>query len=153
MPKPRYKPLNPLRSERQVLRECLGVLQILGVDAGRQNTGGMINERGRYVSFGEPGNSDITGMIPRGWGWASGVKFDLEVKRQGFTPERCYGKARERWETQVERLRKTNDNGGVGLWTDDAMWLKDVLFLIRDRGVRVRIGPDEWPVLYEESDQ
>lgn len=132
-------------------RECLGVLQVLRLDVNRQNTGGMFNAKGQYVPFGVAGNSDVTGMFPQGWGWASGRKLDIEIKREGFDPKRCYGKARERWEKQLARLRQTNLNGGVGLWTDDAIWLRDVLILIRDRGIRVRIGADEHPELYRED--
>jgi hypothetical protein len=59
-------------------------------------------------------------MIPAGWGNASGRKFDIEVKREGFNPRRLRGKAREHLDRQLGRLRETNANGGYGFWARDA---------------------------------
>jgi hypothetical protein len=145
LPKPRYKTVKPLNSERAVLRASLAVLAALGIEPRRQNTGGLVNAKGQYVPFGSPGDPDIATQFPAGWGSMAGKLLLIETKREGFTPERCHGKARERFERQLSRLRACNDNGGVGLWTDDAEWLFRVLWLVRTDQILVRIGSDGWP--------
>ncbi len=151
MPRNRLKPLKPGRTEAQVLEQVLQALAIYGIDADRQNTGGMLNPKGQYVPFGRPGNSDVTGMIPGAWGDASGRKLDIEVKREGFDPRKVRGKARERWERQLARLRRTNENGGYAAWVTDAAHVIKVLEGIK-AGYRVVIGEDEWPYLTNEGE-
>jgi hypothetical protein len=113
------KPLIPGLTETQILAQCLDLLACYGVDADRQNTGGVIVEdkkrdRLRYIRFGKPGNTDITGMLP------DGRKLDIEVKRPGKkpTPE------------QYARIRKTNAMNGVGFWIDDVSVLQKVLPIV-----------------------
>lgn len=117
---------------------------MFNVDVDRQNTGGCTNPKGQYIAFGKRGNSDITGMIP----WRSGCKFDLEIKRFGFRPNKLRGGKRERirFDAQIARLRRTNEGGGVGLWIDDAAVLPHVFQRLKE-GWRVEIGEDEFPYL------
>lgn len=119
--KTRTKPLVPGRTEAQVLAQVLDALRTFGIDAGRQNTGAGVNPRGQTIRFGTPGNSDISGMLP------DGRKLDIEVKREGFDPSKLRGEKREHFERQLSRLRKTNEQGGVGFWVDDAKELAEVI--------------------------
>ena len=134
------KPLKPGPTETQVMTQVLEALVMFGVDVERQNTGGMTGASGRYVAFGKPGNSDLSGMIAAGPG--KGKKVDVEVKKPGFNPRRPgNAKARERWAKQVARLRKTNANGGYGFWVTDAGQVAHVLQRINE-GWRVVIDDD-----------
>jgi hypothetical protein len=111
----RPKPVKTGRTEAQVLGQVIEAARVLGIDLSRQNTGAGTNPAGKTVRFGTPGNSDLTGMLP------DGRKLDVEVKREHFDPSRLRGKKREHFERQLARLRRTNDQGGVGFWIDDAV--------------------------------
>ena len=148
MGKRRYKPLKIQASEREVLRGVLSAFALFGVEAERRNTGAALNPRGRLVTFGTPGDSDISGIFPAFFGVAAGKRFDVETKREGFDPRRCYGKSRERFDRQLERLRKTNDAGGYAWWTCDVGETCQFLDRIR-QGWIVRIADDDWPELVE----
>jgi|GEM_PF-2255023 len=137
--------------ESTVLSAVADVCRLLGVEIERQNTGGRTNDRGQYVPFGRPGNSDLTGMTGPAWGERKGLKVDIECKREGFEPRRCYGKARERWEKQLDRLRRTNANGGFGFWADSPEHAMEVLRLLKT-GYRVRIDDDEDSLVYWPED-
>lgn len=126
----RAKKLKPGRTEAQVLAQVLEAARNLGLDLDRQNTGAAVNPKGRLVVFGRPGNSDLSGMLP------DGRKLDVEVKREGWRPERVRGEAARRWDRQLARLQKTNAQGGVGFWTDDAGEFVDVMLRVL-RGARV----------------
>jgi hypothetical protein len=115
------KTLKPGRTEAQVLSQVLEVLRMHGIDASRQNTGAATNASGRLVMFGQAGNSDISGILP------DGRRLDIEVKREGFQPNKLRGEKREHFERQLERLRKTNAAGGIGFWTDDAEELARII--------------------------
>jgi hypothetical protein len=144
----RLKTLKPGRTEAQVLAAVLDALHIFVVDADRQNTGAAVNPSGRLVMFGRPGNADVSGMIPAGWGAASGKKLDIEVKRERFRPERLRGAKREHFERQLARLRQTNENGGYGFWCTDAAQVIHALERIRV-GWRIAFDGD-YPVLTDE---
>jgi hypothetical protein len=98
----KYRPL-----EKEVQKECLAYLHVLGIDCQRRNTAAFVvkNENGkrRFVQCGQPGDSDISGMLP------DGRKFDCEIKRPGNRPT----------QEQYARLHKTNAGNGVGLWVDN----------------------------------
>jgi hypothetical protein len=126
MTRPKSAPA-PGRTEKQVLAQILEALLAFGIDVERQNTGAGINPTGRAIRFGKPGNADISGMLP------DGRKLDIEIKREGFDPSKLRGAKREHFERQLSRLRKTNENGGVGLWTDDAEeFMRVILPLLLD---------------------
>lgn len=111
-----------LRTEAEVLAAVLDAARILGLDLARQNTGAGVNPSGKSVRFGRPGNSDLTGTLP------DGRRLDLEIKREGFDPTKLRGAKLAHFGRQLERLKKTNDLGGVAFWTDDAAqcleWLR-----------------------------
>jgi hypothetical protein len=121
--------------EGHVQAAVLGLLKAWAIDVKRQNTGAATLGK-RMVRFGEPGDPDITGMLP------GGRRFDLEVKAPGKrpTPE------------QLDRLRRTNDLGGVGLWIDDAAELARILPQLC-AGARVEIDEDgqQWLVTDDEG--
>lgn len=116
------KPKPRLRSEAEVAIGVDDAIQALGLDMARQNTGAGVNPSGRTIKFGKPGNSDRTGMLP------DGRKIDVEVKHEGFNPSKLTREKKAHFDRQLERLKKTNDQGGVGFWTDDAAqcleWLR-----------------------------
>ena len=136
------KPLKTRASEREVQRAVVEAFALFGCVAERRNVGAAVNPKGRLVTFGTPGDSDLTGIFPAWFGPASGKRFDVEVKAEGFEPAKCYGKARARFELQLERLKRVNSAGGYAWWTSDAEEVVRWLDLIR-RGWIVRIASDE----------
>lgn len=142
------KVATPGRTEAQVMAGVIDACRLMDVDIERQNTGGMCNAKGRYVAFGRAGNSDLTGMTGRSWGRLAGRKVDVELKKEFFRPppKPKPGKLptdhRARWERQLERLRKTNNLGGFGFWSDDPEHALEVLRLLK-AGYAIDIGDDE----------
>lgn len=128
--KPRAKAPRSGRTEAQVLAGVLDAARVLGVDLQRQNTGGAVNPKGRLVMFGRRGNSDLTGMLP------DGRRLDVEVKREGWDPAKARGATADRWALQLARLQRTNAQGGVGFWVDDAAEFLELMRLVLD-GARV----------------
>jgi hypothetical protein len=141
----RLKRPRPGRTERQVLSAILDALACYGIEPRRTNTGGAVNPRGRLVLFGRKGDADIQTMIPAGWGSASGKTLHIEVKHERFDPRRLRGKAREHFDRQLDRLRRTNANDGFGFWVRDAAEVIGALERIRD-GWRVELE-GVWPIL------
>lgn len=121
---PRRPPPPP---ESVVQAQCFEVLKSFGVDCKRQNTGAAM-QGGRLVRYGEKGDPDITGVLP------DGRRLDLEVKRPGARPTA----------EQLDRLRRTNAAGGVGLWTDDPVALINTIRRLLS-GWRVEIDNDGTP--------
>ncbi|MDG3003264.1 hypothetical protein [Paludisphaera mucosa] len=148
MGRPRSKTLKPGMPESRVLMGSLQACRFWCIDVKRQNTGGMMNDKGRYVAFGVKGDSDIAGTTEAVWGPLRGRTVHIECKREGWKPPRppksgkVAGPARLRWEAQVARLRKTNANGGYGFWSDDPEYTFRVLELLR-RGCTIEIGDDD----------
>jgi hypothetical protein len=141
----RWKRVKPGRTEAQVLAAVLAALRCYGIDADRRNTGAAFNPRGRLVCFGRPGDADISGILPAGWGSASGKALHIETKREGFDPRRLRGAKRAHFDRQLARLRETNRNGGYGLWVTDATQVVHALGRIRE-GWRIELEGD-WPTL------
>lgn len=127
---PRRRPPPP--KESVVQAQCLEVLASYGIDARRQNTGAAM-QGGRLVRYGERGDPDITGVLP------DGRRLDLEVKRPGERPT----------PDQLDRLRRTNNAGGVGLWTDDPVRLINAIRRLLE-GWRVEIDDDGTPYVTDE---
>jgi|GEM_PF-1700055 len=94
-------------TETDLLYAILDYLDLCGIKAWRQNTGGMTktNAEGeeRYIPFGIPGQSDIIGILP-----GSGRMLAIEVKMPGNTP------TPDQW----EYLLMVQRSGGVGFWVD-----------------------------------
>lgn len=124
------------------MAQVIAAARILGLDLDRQNTGGLTDSRGQYVPFGRPGNSDLTGMLP------DGRKLDVEVKREGWIPAKASGKDAARWARQLDRLQRTNAQGGVGFWTDDSAHFLLVMRLVLDGARVVETGDVRGPHIY-----
>ncbi len=142
----KIRPSVRTKPESQVTREVIQALAAFryAVDLGRQNTGGFYNPRGQYVAFSSPGNSDWSGMFTAG-AWR-GCKLDLEIKREGFDPRRARGKERTRFLSQLDRLKRTNEQGGVGFWVSDGEQILSALPKIL-AGARVVFCQDGFPYL------
>jgi hypothetical protein len=136
--------------EIDVLRQVLEALLLFGVDVDRQNTAAFFNPQGQFVRCGQPGDSDISGMLVSGPG--RGKKIDIEVKRPNFDPKRPGNAvARERWQRQLARLRRTNEQGGYGWWTTDPRQVTRVLQKINE-GWRIVFDEDGWPWMTDEME-
>jgi hypothetical protein len=137
-------------TETQVMQQVLEALLLFGVDCDRQNTGGFVGAGGQYVRCGQPGASDIGGMLTSGPG--RGKRIEVEVKRPGFNPQKLRGgkRERERWERQIARLRQTNAQGGYGFWVTDPAQVAHAMTRINE-GWRVVIDGNGWPVVTDEA--
>jgi hypothetical protein len=93
----------PPITEAEVSAQVVEAARMLGLTLERRNVGGMTNASGRHVAFGEQGDSDWECTLP------GGRRCLIEIKRPGKrpTPE------------QLEKLRRVNELGGVGLWVND----------------------------------
>lgn len=113
--------------EQAIVRQCLDYLNVLGIPAWRQNTGGAsfarrqplprhgmgsVQEKPYFVKFSRPGAADITGILP-----GSGRRLEIEVKRPGGKPN----------PDQVRFHRLVNEAGGVYLLVHSVDELKDAL--------------------------
>lgn len=140
----------PAATETQVLQQVLDALLLFGLDVDRQNTGGFYNDKGQFIRCGEPGNSDLTGMLTSGPG--KGKKVDVEIKKPGFNPQKLRGGQREqaRWDAQLARLRRTNAQGGYGFWVTSP---EEAIATIEriNQGWRVQIDDDGWPFVTDED--
>jgi hypothetical protein len=147
----RIKTRTPGMVESQVMDGVRDALRAFGLDVDRQNTAGFTNPNGQYVACGKRGNSDWSGMIPAGWGAASGKKIDIECKRGDFEPERLGSgsKARAHFDRQLERLKRTCENGGYGFWVTDVSQVVHALQRIKE-GWRVTWHGD-YPILTDEE--
>jgi hypothetical protein len=144
MPMARTKTRKTTRTEAEVTRECLRVLDYFrdAIVVERQNTGGCYNASGQYVAFNRPGAADFSGVVVIGpW---RGRRFELELKRENFDPRRARSKQRDRFLLQVGRLRRLNESGGIGLWSSDAAQLLDALPKIL-AGAKVEFDDDGFP--------
>ena len=147
MTRPRpAKPLVAERTEAAVQREALKLWRAYGIVLRRTNTrvvtlpgkGGKL----RPVFFGEAGDPDSAGCLP------DGRYCGCEYKREGWRPDRVYGKALERWRRQLARLREINASGGVGLWLNQP----EIVHSIAPKllaGARVVIDDAGWPWVEE----
>lgn len=134
----------PLRTEAEVLAQTFEACALFGLDVKRQNVGAAANPGGQMVRFNERGDADISGMLP------DGRRIDIECKAEGFDPRRLRGAKRAHWDRQFARLKRTNDQGGVGLWTDSPEQLPRVFARLLE-GWRVEFDGDGIPWLTDES--
>jgi hypothetical protein len=146
----RRKPLKTTRTEHEVLAQVLQASAMLGLDLSRQNVGAGVNPSGKIVRFGKPGDSDLNGQIDRGPN--AGRVLMVEVKREGFDPDKARGEERERFERQLARLRRTNAQGGIAFWCDDSL---DFIMIMRHvlAGARVDEPGYGRPTVYYPGEQ
>lgn len=109
MPRKPKTPTTPL--ERAVLKDCLKWLNSQPhIWAWRRNVAATLIH-GRYLRFGQPGMSDIEGIILVD---GRGIHLEVEVKREGETPT---GNQRA-W------LAAIAGHGGVALWAHSVAMLE-----------------------------
>jgi hypothetical protein len=146
----RRKPLKTTRTEAEVLTQVLQAASMLGLDLDRRNTGAGVNQAGKMVRFGKPGDSDLNGQIDRGPN--AGRRIDVEIKREGFNPAKARGEERERFEKQLARLRRTNEQGGIAFWCDDSL---DFIMIMQHvlAGARVHEPGYSRPTVYYPGEQ
>lgn len=101
-------------TETEVIAHCLEFLALHGVHLHRRNVGGMRNDRGRYVQFGESGQADYFGTY-------QGRTLEIEFKRTGYRP---HGQQQKKhFAEQVAWLNGINAAGGIGLVIDRVEYL------------------------------
>lgn len=81
--------------EAGVVSSCLGLLEILQIQAWRNNTGALKDNKGRLVRYGKKGSADIIGILP------DGRFLSVECKRPG-------GKIRAEQIGFMEMIKKNN---------------------------------------------
>jgi hypothetical protein len=143
------KPRKPGRTEKEVTQQVLDAAALLGIELKRRNVGAMVNPHGRTVRFGETGDSDWYAQIE--FGPLRGRLHEVEIKREGFDPRKVRGAERERFLKQLEKLRRTNEAGGVGFWV---RYAEDYLVAMRRilaGGVRVEFDADGFPWLTDDK--
>lgn len=121
--KPKPKPIVP--AERDVQAGVIEAAAMLGINLQRQNTGMATNPSGRKVRFGEPGNADLTGILP------DGRRLEIEVKRPGKTPT----------DAQWHRIHEVNASNGCAFWIDSPEEALKVLRRLIE-GLHIEIEPD-----------
>jgi hypothetical protein len=139
----------PGRTEKEVTQQVLDAAALLGIELKRRNIGAMVNPHGRTVRFGEIGDSDWYAQIE--FGPLRGRLHEVEIKREGFDPRKVRGAERERFLKQLEKLRRTNEAGGVGFWV---RYAEDYLVAMRRilaGGVRVEFDADGFPWLTDDK--
>ncbi|KKM95461.1 hypothetical protein LCGC14_1187910 [marine sediment metagenome] len=70
-------PVDPTKSEKAVLAECLSWIQTQHVMRNRHDAGTFQNNRGQYGTYGILGSGDIHGMLRH----HGGKHFEIETKR------------------------------------------------------------------------
>lgn len=128
----RGKPKTP---EGHVLAAVLDCLRVWGLEPKRHNVGAA-NTGKRMVFFGERGDPDIRVVLP------GGRACEIEVKAPGKRPRP------EQW----AKLRRCNEQGGVGLFVDDAAELARILPRLLG-GARVEIDDDgnQWLITDDDA--
>lgn len=128
--------------ERDVQAQVLEIAGLHGLVLRRQNTGvgtyANADGSSRHVRYGDPGDSDLTGTwgLPGRW---QGRRIDVEVKAPGKrpTPE------------QLAKLRRLNDEGGIGIWTDSPEHFEKAIRRLKE-GWRVIIDEEGNPWTTDE---
>lgn len=65
---------------------------------------------------------------------ASTLPRSKRTEREDFDPAKLTGQKRAHFDRQLARLRRTNDQGGVAFWTDNADLVVAVLRVVLDGG-------------------
>jgi hypothetical protein len=145
------KPLKATRTEAEVLAQILEAAQMLGLDLTRQNTGAVeypnVDGSSRQVRYGQKGNSDLIGTLP------GGRTLQVEVKTEGFDPNKLSGEKKAHFDRQLERLQETNRLGGVGLWVDDSLEFIDIMKHVLAGARIVEPGYGRLEIIYPEKNE
>ncbi len=121
------RPRTPKPLESEVQKACIQIMQAHGWRVFRRNTGTMGgSHKGKrwFVRFGEKGQSDVYGFIPK----FDGRHVEVEIKRKGERPTL----------DQIEWLIRCHEyDGCVAFWVDSIECCVNVVNHI-DRGGEVR---------------
>lgn len=133
--------------ERDVVKGCIDALKVFGCDPRRRHIrhdpvtdrDGNIRRRSDgkpvYCRSEDAGLADITATLP-----GLGTRLEVEVKRPGMRPRA----------DQYEFLIRTNRQGAIGVWCDDAAWLiRAIPHFLRGAKVTLEFGGE--PELYYPS--
>ncbi len=74
--------------------------------------------------------------------------MDIEAKRENFNAAKLYGEARQHFERQLARLKRTNKQGGIGFFCDDPaifLWVMQIVL----RGGWVELDGDGELTVYD----
>jgi len=93
-------PVDPTKSEKAVLAECLFWLDKHHIMYNRHDAGTFQNNRGQWATYGILGSGDIHGMLRHNWG----KHFEIECKR---------GKGGRLSKAQQKRKRDVEYNNGL----------------------------------------
>lgn len=108
--------------EAEIQAEGMAWMRSEGSQVFRRNTGGMYNEKGKFVRFSDKGASDTWIITP------AGVHGEIEWKRDGERPTL----------DQVLWLLKTNGPGhNFSFWVDNLDTLKAVYRAVVNHGRRI----------------
>lgn len=134
----------PGRTEKQVAVQIVQAAAMLGIELKRRNVGMAYNPNGQPVWYGEKGDADWYATLP------DGRHLDLEIKHEHFNPSKLTGSKREHFERQLAKLRRTNEQNGVGFWVDDA---EEFILIMREvlGGGRVEEPGYDRPIVYRRG--
>ncbi len=137
----RTKKLNPHPTEKQVTAAVVDAALIFGCVLDRQNTGAGLNPKGKMVRFGIPGNTDLTGALPR-----TGRALHVEIKAGDFDPSKLRGAKKDHFARQLARMAELNARGGAAFWVSDASDFVRAMEILRDDPwASVAFDPDGHP--------
>lgn len=107
-------------TETDLVKTCLGYLDIKGIDAWRNNSGAVVvpgspGRKRRCIRYGKKGSSDILGMVP------DGRFLAVECKRKGKYPTK----------EQRAFLAMVKRNNGIALLVRD---VDDLIRGLEDHG-------------------
>jgi hypothetical protein len=96
-------------SEADVTAQCIQFAKVNNIYLRRQNTGAA-RSGSRFVSFGEPGQCDYTGIVSalRNGEWVHGIHMEVEFKAPGRKPS----------ERQLAYIDLVRSKGGIAFYAD-----------------------------------
>jgi hypothetical protein len=144
MPSAKRNPLKTTRTEAEVSRQVVEAAQMLGIELKRRNVGAFANPKGRMVRCADVGDGDFYAVLP------DGRHMDLEIKAEGFDPNKLTGEKKAHFDRQFVRLKETNRLGGVGFFCDDAEVFLRVMQIVL-RGGRVKENGYENLIVYDPN--
>jgi hypothetical protein len=147
MPSAKRKPLKTTRTEAEVSRQVVEAAQMLGIELKRRNIGAFANPKGRMVRCADVGDGDFYAVLP------DGRHLDLEIKLEGFDPNKLTGEKKAHFDRQLERLQETNRLGGVGVWVDDSLEFIDIMKHVLAGARIVEPGYGRLEIIYPEKNE
>lgn len=122
--------------ESDVQKSIVAYLQMIRWHVWRRNVA-VMNVENRHIRCGEPGQSDLWGIMP------DGRHFELEVKRKGKYPT----------VDQLAWLVQTNRIGGsVSFWADNVRQVEAVCYhVMRGAFIRYEGNRGDYDIVYPED--